>query len=245
MAAEGKDAEFEYAPSYDDLSDRESLESYAEGRMITPGQYSRNTEVGFIGSQAYYVQDGEDNTTSVSGALMADVLMDELGVEGPDIFYDTESDKLLVEEIPGVPSNQYRASSNGKMLKHLLGRELPGDREEINEAIGLKYFLGDSDIPPNIVVTEHSAAAIDFDRTGEQSENAYRQAREYAEEVYEHFNWQFSEDDFHKTLEGLAEGVDLENLETELREAVEKAPERDFRKDYLVRNSLENFEQFK
>lgn len=242
-AAEGLETDFSYTPSYSDLEGLQSIDEYTDDKLIEPGQYSGETEVGFIGSKAFYVQDEENKATSVAGALMADTLMEELDVEGPEVIYDIENGKLLLGEVPGVPSNDYRATSAWKMARHILGGELEGDREQVNRAIGLKYFLGDSDIPPNIVVTEDSAAPIDFDKTGEQACNALSQAKDYAEEIYTHFNWEFDGKDFETTIERMAEKLELEGLERKLREKVSEAPELESRKDYMVRNSLENFEE--
>lgn len=239
-SSEGIEEDPDFNLGYQDLSDLQSLQEYAEGKVMTPGQYSGETEVGFIGSKAFYVHDHDAPGTSVSGYLMADVLMDELDIEGPQIHYDEENEKILVEEVPGVPSNQYRITETQKMARHIIGKELEGNREQLNEAVGLKYFLGDSDIPPNIVVTENSAYPIDFDKAGEQSEKSFEQTRNYAQEVYEHFNWDFSELEFRNDLKEMVEEIDLEKLKSELRGAIETAPETSHKKDYLIRNSLEN-----
>lgn len=241
ITAEGLKKDFDYTPNYRDLKGLQNIHEYTEGKLIEPGKYFRHTEVGFIGSKAFYVQDEDNPAVNVSGALMAEVLMDELNVEGPEVLYDREDGKILIEEVPGVPSNDYRASSAYKMAKHVLGYELEGERDEVDRAIGLKYFLGDSDIPPNIVVTENSGAPIDFDKTGVQAEKAFKQARDYAEEVYGHFNWDFDEESFERKIEEMAEEIQLEGLQRRLREEISEAPEHEEKKDYLVRNSLENF----
>jgi hypothetical protein len=245
MAAEGIETDFNYTPAYRDLEDVQSINEYMRDKLIEPGEYSRDTEVGFIGSKAFYVHDEESVGTNVTGAMMADVLMDEIGIEGPEIFYDKEEGKVLVGELPGVPTTDYRATSPWKMAKHMLGRELEGDREKVDRAIGLKYFLGDSDIAPNIVVTEASAVPIDYDRTGEQSIKGLEEAKEHAEEVYSHFNWEFDGERFESVLEDISRNVDVEDLEEEFTEVVSEAPENSRRKDYFVKNSIENIWEFR
>lgn len=243
ISAEGINSDFEYVPNYNDLEEVQSLQEYARDKLITPGEYSRDIEVGKLGSKIFYVQEANNVASSVAGSLMADTLMDELDVEGPEIFHDEESEKILVEEVPGVPSNQYRAINGFKMAKHILGKELRGNRDQVNEAIGLKYFLGDPDIPPNIVVTEESASPIDFDKTGKQANRPLEEAEEYAEEVYTHFNWHFSQKEFEDTLEAMVEEVDLSELENELYSRTKNASESERRIERLIGDTIENIER--
>lgn len=243
-AAEGLEIDHSYKPSYSDLEDVEDFRSYSESRVIVPGQYPDKLEVGSIGSQMFYVQDEDHIATSVAGGLMADALMEELGVEGPEIFYDADAGKLLVEEVEGVPTKDYRVTHGLRLLKHLIGSELEAPQDEVDESIAFKYLLGDPDIKPNIVVSENSAAPIDFDMTGDQGRHSYDEMLDQAEEVYDHLNWDISRERIESTVENLADTVPVERIDEAYRRALDEAPENESAQESLIDNSLENFRRF-
>lgn len=233
------------APCYEQLQQTVPLPVYARGKIWEPGQYSQDIEVAEKDSQTYFIKDEKTGNGLVMPYVLADIVTDEIGLE-LDMKYDEEAGKIIRPEIEGAPTDEYIPSISGFFDK-LTGRPLGPEPEELYEASALKYFISDPDLAPNVVVNEETAKPIDFQRAGSTAEHFYGEFLKDLEEVFDHLNRDFSQQEFEETVSSYAKQTDLEGLEQNLREGLERHEtfRTASREDAVIRKTLENFERFR
>ena len=233
------------APGYEQLQQTVPLPEYARGKIWQPGQYPQEMEVAEKDGQKYFIKDEEKGKGLVMPYILADTVAEEIGLD-IEMSYDEEAGKIIRPEIEDAPTDEYIPGVSG-LFDKLAGRPLGPEPEELYEASALKYFIADTDVAPNIVVNEESAEPIDFQRAGATAKHFYSQFLDDLEEVFDHLNRDFSQQEFEQVISSYAQQADIQGLEENLREGLESHEtfRSDRREDAVVRKTLENFERFR
>lgn len=232
-------------PDYREFEEIMPLEDYARGKIWAPGEYSHDTEIGEKDGQKYFIKDKETGQGLVIPYVLADTVAEEIGFD-LEIKYDEEAGKIIRPEIKGAPTDEYMPGILG-MFRKLAGKPLGPEPQELYEASALKYFIADTDVAPNIVVNEESAEPIDFQRAGATAKHFYNEFLDDAEEVFDHLNREFSQQDLEEVLRDYAQQADIEGLEEDLREELEthETFRTESREEAVVRKTRQNFERFR
>lgn len=168
----------------------------------------RVTVCGFKERNAYvkegHLRDGE----VVSTALMAYTVLDEIGVNHPEISYDEEFDKLLIEEIPNSePAYKVEAQPNEESFyRNLAARAILGDRD-----IYQNFLTYNSGIDQEFI-------NIDFESSGYPVEDFLEETKEAIPLLAGKIGIEYEKDRLHSWINKFRDRIDIDNLESELRE---------------------------
>jgi hypothetical protein len=232
-------------PSYGEMEDKISINEYAQGKQWEPGGYSHDIEVGFRGSETYFIKDEETDRGLVMPYVLAHTVAEEIGMD-LEMKYDENAGKVIRPEVDGVPTDEYIPGVTG-FFNRLVGRPIGPEPEELYEASVLKYFIADDDVGPNILVNEDNAEPIDFHRAGNLGEHFYSQFLDRLEDAFGHLNRNFSQREFERVVNDYTEQANLEVLEEDLREGFNTHGtfRTEKREDSAIDRTLENFKRFK
>lgn len=177
--------------SYSSLRDLEPLE-VADVSGVNMG----NAEVGYRedGTRVYVKDVKHGKEDMVQSHIAASVFGDNLDMITPDIAYDDFYGKILMEEMPGEVSGEIT--------------ELQED--SFHRAVAHKMLMGDTDYPGNILMTEATASAIDFDSTGRDMQTTKITLKTALGD-------RIKSDLLHQKASKLADQIDLYQLEQDMR----------------------------
>ena len=154
-------------------------------------------EVGYRedGTRVYVKDVGHAGEDIAQSHIAASIFGEHVDIMTPDIAYDDFYGKVLMEEMPG----KVRDGDNVR-------------NSSFHEAVAYKMLMGDTDYAGNILETEYgTSSAVDFDATGRDLITAKTTLKTGIGE-------RINGDILHSEASKLADQIDTESLEREMRE---------------------------
>lgn len=185
-------------PGYNtDLMDYRSLEdlvSLDEGPEQTG--INEDAEVGIRpdGTRVYVKNADSRGDDMVQSHIAADIFGDHSPIKSPEIAYDDVYGKILIEELPGDRTIEFRGTYEGPLHRAAAG----------------KMLMGDCDYAGNFLTTENSVIPIDYDMTGRDMITVKMTMKTAMQD-------KLDEDLLHREASQLANQVDIAALEEEMR----------------------------
>ena len=165
------------------------------------------TVCGFQDRNAYVKEGSLRNGEVVSTAIMAYKVLDELGVNHPEIAYDEEFDKLLIEEVPNSePAYKVEHDPNEKSFYRNLAA---------------RAILGDRDIYQNFLSCQRGNSQefinIDFESSGYPIQNFLEETKHAMPLLAANIGIDYERDRLDYWIDTFRETADTESLESELK----------------------------
>lgn len=186
--------------SYDDREWEIPVSHYQDRHL--GNNAARMTVCGFQDGNAY-AKDGDIGGGRLAGAgITAYIFLDELGVEHPEVSYDAEADKLMVEEIEGsVPA-------------HLADDP---DPDSFYSQLAARGLLGDTDVYKNVLWTGDSFTNIDYENIGHTFDDFLDENESAIEETAIKAGIEYEPDEIYRWAGIHAGKIDCDRLYRRLR----------------------------
>ena len=172
---------------------------------------TRTTVCGFEGFKAYVKEGNILGGAIVASNVASAIFMEEAGVEHPDIVYDEEADKVMVQEVEdSIPGHDLE--------------EVKPETDSLHEQLAVRALLGDKDVYKNILAypadEPQSFVNIDFEYIGHSVDEFFDENEDSIRKLLESAGAEDSWEEIDRQAENIAEGIDIRRL----RERFDESP---------------------
>lgn len=187
-----------------------------EKYIVAPNMGTNYQDIGLgkAGDQWFLTKDdGLESGRTVGGHLVYEALSEHVNFNRPDIGYDEENGRLILEHLGDMTDIRFA------------GSESPIQSEEFIRYLSIKALAGDDDVGGNIGLRGEEVYLYDFGGAGAPVKSALKEINRSLQYINSCLEDEIKIKDIESGIGGIAEDIEFSELKEDIRELKHMYPE--------------------